>query len=153
MMSEEYASDAQIKRLYAVLHSLKLDPKEWKKEQGFGNYAKLLPHQCSEYIDDLEELEATKKREAKKDIENDTQKQADATPSGYTQNGMQQQAAAPSDLEVEMLHLEVLMQLSMRAANSIVDREITNCGADSTAALIKQKTAVTIFTEAAKRGL
>jgi len=152
-MSEEFASDAQIKRLYAVLHSLKLDPKEWKKKQGFGNYAKLTPPQCSEYIDDLEELEAKAKRVYKGDNIKDDAPQLPTAPSGYTSNGLTQQTAPAGEFAAEMLHLEQIMRFSMQAANAIVDSEISSCGADSTAALIKQKIGVSLFMEATSRRL
>lgn len=163
-MSEEHASDAQIKRLYAVLHSLKIDPKQWKKEQGFGNYSKLSGPECSEYIDNLEEIEIECKKQFNADKwdvpekhlptqPNGTQRQIDTPPSDHIKNSTQQQEAAPHGLAEEMLHLQQIMAFAMQSANYIVDHEISNCGADSTAAQIKQKTAVSIFIEATKRGL
>ena len=61
MASEDFATEAQIKRLYAVLHSVGLDPKQWKKDANIASYAKLTRAQCSTYIDEAEALEAEQK--------------------------------------------------------------------------------------------
>jgi hypothetical protein len=61
MASEDKATEAQIKRLYAVLFSLSIDPKQWKKDQNIASYSKLTRRQCSEYIDEAEALEAEQK--------------------------------------------------------------------------------------------
>ena len=62
MASEDFATEGQIKRLYAVLHSVGLDPAQWKKDQNIASYAKLTRAQCSAYIDEVEALEAEQKR-------------------------------------------------------------------------------------------
>lgn len=61
MASEDNATEGQIKRLYAVLHSVGLDPKQWKKDQNIASYSKLTRAQCSAYIDEVEALEAEQK--------------------------------------------------------------------------------------------
>jgi hypothetical protein len=61
MASEDFATEGQIKRLYAVLHSVGLDPAQWKKDQNIASYAKLTRAQCSAYIDEVEALEAEQK--------------------------------------------------------------------------------------------
>lgn len=58
MAAEDFATEAQIKKLYAVLHSLNIDPKDFKKEQNFASYAKLTRGQCSAFIEELEQQEA-----------------------------------------------------------------------------------------------
>ena len=63
MASEDKATEGQIKRLYAVLHSVGLDPTQWKKDQNIASYAKLTRAQCSAYIDEVEALEAEQKGE------------------------------------------------------------------------------------------
>ena len=63
MASEDYATEGQIKRLYAVLHSIGMDPKQWKKDKNIASYAKLTRAQCSAFIDDAEAIEAEQKRE------------------------------------------------------------------------------------------
>ena len=61
MASEDFATERQIKRLHAVLHSVGLDPTQWKKDQNIASYAKLTRAQCSGYIDEAEALEAEQK--------------------------------------------------------------------------------------------
>ena len=61
MASEDKATEGQIKRLYAVLHSIGLDPKQWKQNQNIASYSKLTRAQCSAYIDEVEALEAEQK--------------------------------------------------------------------------------------------
>ena len=61
MASEDYATEGQIRRLYAVLHSVGLDPKQWKKDQNIASYSKLTRAKCSAYIDEVEALEAEQK--------------------------------------------------------------------------------------------
>ena len=63
MASEDFATEGQIKRLYAVLHSIGIDPKQWKKDKNIASYAKLTRAQCSAFIDDAEAIEAEQKRE------------------------------------------------------------------------------------------
>ena len=81
-MSEELASEGQIKRLYAVLYSLGIEPRQWKRDQNFSSYAKLNREVCSDFIETLEQEEAgkkvkheTEKEEINADLENGTQKQ------------------------------------------------------------------------------
>ena len=61
MASEDNATEAQIKHLYGVIHGLGMDPKEWKKNSNISSFAKLTRKQCSDYITELEEMEAEKK--------------------------------------------------------------------------------------------
>ena len=61
MAAEDFATEAQIKKLYAVLHSLNIGPKEFKKAHKFDSYAKLTRGQCSEYIGALEPSNTQKK--------------------------------------------------------------------------------------------
>ena len=63
MAAEDVATEAQIKRLYAVLHSIGIDPKQWKKDKNIASYAKLTRAQCSAFIDDAEAIEAQQKAE------------------------------------------------------------------------------------------
>ena len=59
--NEELAFDAQIKRLYAVLYSLGIDPKDFKKNQNITSYAKLTRRQVSDWITELEQQEKENK--------------------------------------------------------------------------------------------
>ncbi len=56
-VEEEFASQQQIRKLYAVLHSLGISPKEFKKQKGFSSYSKLGRFEISELIEDLEQQE------------------------------------------------------------------------------------------------
>ena len=53
----EFASTAQIRKLYAVLHSLGISPKEFKQQKGFSSYSKLGRFEISQMIEDLEQQE------------------------------------------------------------------------------------------------
>ena len=55
--SEDAATQAQIRKIYALLHRLGKDPQKFKEERGFTNYAKLTKRQASELIDELEREE------------------------------------------------------------------------------------------------
>ena len=55
------ATPAQIKRLYAVLHSVNVDPKQFKKEQKISSFEALTRRQISDWITELEEAEAKAK--------------------------------------------------------------------------------------------
>ena len=61
MPDEELAFEAQIKRLYAVLHSLGIDPKDFKKNQNIASFAKLTRKQTSDWITELEQREKENK--------------------------------------------------------------------------------------------
>ena len=61
MSDNEPATQKQVNRLYAVLHSLNIDPKEFKKDQHISNLQDLTRRQISEWIDTLEADEAAAK--------------------------------------------------------------------------------------------
>ena len=58
--NDDVATQAQIKKIYALLHRLGKDPQKFKEERGFTNYAKLTKRQASELIDELEREEFRK---------------------------------------------------------------------------------------------
>ena len=58
MTDNEPATQKQINRLYAVLHSLNINPKEFKKDQHISNLEDLTRRQISDWIDSLEADEA-----------------------------------------------------------------------------------------------
>ena len=58
MTDNEPATQTQINRLYAVLISLKIDPKEFKKDQHIHNLEELTRRQISDWIKSLEADEA-----------------------------------------------------------------------------------------------
>lgn len=61
MTDNEPATQKQVNRLYAVLISLKIDPKEFKKDQHLHNLEELTRRQISDWIDTLEADEAAAK--------------------------------------------------------------------------------------------
>jgi hypothetical protein len=61
MTDNEPATQTQINRLYAVLHSLNINPKDFKKDQHISNLEELTRRQISDWIDTLEADEAAAK--------------------------------------------------------------------------------------------
>jgi len=160
MATEDFASEAQIKRLYAVLHSIGYDPKQWKKEQNISSYAKLTRGQCSDLIDELELEEAEKKgkhveavKQNKEDVQNGTQQQFKGPGDvSYDEEGfVQDQTPA----EAEISRIAVVMKFAAREARTIVEEELINGTGitEGTKASLIERFAVTIFIEAMKRGL
>ena len=82
--SEDAATQAQIKKIYALLHRLGKDPQKFKEEKGFTNYAKLTKRQASELIDELE-------REEFRKIEEEVKAKAEQTSVAETQQEPSQQ--------------------------------------------------------------
>ena len=82
--SEDAATQAQIKKIYALLHRLGKDPQKFKEEKGFTNYAKLTKRQASELIDELE-------REEFRKIEEEVKAKAEQTSVAETQQELSQQ--------------------------------------------------------------
>jgi hypothetical protein len=112
MASEDCATEKQVKRLYAVLHSLGWDPKEFKKERNFASYERLTRQQCSDLITELEDLEA----ELTEGKDTDTQK-------AFTER---QPPAQPitSDVHDEMQAIATVMRLAIRHAVRITADEV-----------------------------
>jgi len=85
MASEDFATEGQIKRLYAVLHSIGRDPKEGKKDKNIASYAKLTRGQCSAFIDDVEAIEAEQKNKLhaeRREVELNVQNREETDPFG-----------------------------------------------------------------------
>ncbi|UYZ39632.1 MAG: hypothetical protein N2V74_00470 [Candidatus Methanospirare jalkutatii] len=76
--NDDVATQAQIKKIYALLHRLGKDPQKFKEERGFTNYAKLTKRQASELIDELE-------REEFRKIEEEVRAKAEQTSVAETQ--------------------------------------------------------------------
>ena len=66
MNDDESATQKQINKLYAVLHSLKINPKEFKKDQVISDFQDLTRRQASNWIKTLEADEAAAKDTPKK---------------------------------------------------------------------------------------
>jgi hypothetical protein len=58
MTENEPATQNQVNRLYAVLHSLGINPKQFKKDNNLNNLQDLTRRQISDWIDTLEAEEA-----------------------------------------------------------------------------------------------
>ena len=81
--NDDVATQAQIKKIYALLHRLGKDPQKFKEERGFTNYAKLTKRQASELIDELE-------REEFRKIEEEVKAKAEQTSVAETQQAPSQ---------------------------------------------------------------
>ena len=113
MASEDCATEKQVKRLYAVLHSLGWDPKEFKKERNFASYERLTRQQCSDLITELEDLEAGL-----------SGKETDK-PKAFTERQPLAQPTANDDLvHDEMQAISHVMRLAIRHAVRITADEV-----------------------------
>jgi hypothetical protein len=112
MASEDCATEKQVKRLYAVLHSLGWDPKEFKKERNFASYERLTRQQCSELITELEDLEA--ELTGGKDTDK---------PKAFTERQPLVQPTANDDTD-EMQAISNVMRLAVRHAVRITADEV-----------------------------
>jgi len=152
MAAEELAFEGQIKRLYAVLHSLGIDPTTWKKEHNIASYAKLTKEQCSNYITDLEQLEKEKKGEVRQGatIKDDFKQGREEMQRQARQDDLLDQAHA----EAEVARMAVVMRFCTVEAAKIAN-EVCNGGGitEGTKASMVQKLATTMFIESMKRGL
>ena len=113
MASEDCATEKQVKRLYAVLHSLSWDPKEFKKERNFASYERLTRQQCSDLITELEDLEAGLSGDK------DTDK-----PKAFTERQPLTQPITGGDVDDEMQTISDIMRLAIRHAVRITADEV-----------------------------
>jgi len=107
------ATQAQIKKIYALLHRLGKDPQKFKEEKNITNFAKLTKKQASELIDELEReefgrIEAEVLKEMEKEVK--AAKVAEA-----------EQAAAGED---EVSRAAALMRRCVSEASKIVNEEM-----------------------------
>ena len=151
MASEDGATKPQIKRLYAVLHSIGRDPKEWKKEHNIASFDKMSRDLISQYIDELEELEVEKQEKRSEDLGNGAQKQL---LSGEPIAGPKAPAqAAEATKEIPGLpEIAALMRACVRATREMVEEELAGL-TETTRANLTERFAITIFIEARKCGL
>jgi len=142
-VEEEFASTAQIRKLYAVLHSLGISPKEFKKQKGFSSYSKLGRFEISELIEELEAQEERVKAQE-------------------NQQAVAEEGAAPEEAKAELFdfsfaevnELGILMHGCVRAASESL-HEIPDdiYGEVSEQALLDfiGKLSVTMFIQATRR--
>jgi hypothetical protein len=151
MASEDGATKPQIKRLYAVLHSIGVDPKEWKKEKNIASFDKMTRDEISQCIDELEELEFEKGEKKAGDIANGAQK---TFMSGQPVPGPKP-AEEPTKEEEEIAGLDeiaLLLRACVRSTKQIVEEELQGL-TETTRANLTERFAVTLFLEARKAGL
>jgi len=150
MASEDGATKPQIKRLYAVLHSIGVDPKEWKKSKNIASFDKMSREEISEYIDELEELEGEKQEKQREDIGNGAQRQL---MSGEPLAGAKAPTEPTEPQEIPgVAEIAALMRACVRATKEMVEEELSGL-TETTRANLTERFAVTIFLEARKCGL
>ena len=152
-MSEEvgeFASQQQIRKLYAVLHSLGISPKEFKQQKGFSSYSKLGRFEISEMIEELEQKEEAVENSVLEELQ-ESQPQ-----------GQQQEVAAPVNpiearVEAALNEVDVLapvMRACVRTASEAIlalPKDIyEEVGEDSLGEYII-RLAVTMFIQVSRR--
>ena len=121
-MSEEvgeFASQQQIRKLYAVLHSLGISPKEFKQQKGFSSYSKLGRFEISEMIEELEQKEEAVENSVLEELQ-------ESQPQSQSQE--QQEVAAPANpiearVEAALNEVDVLapvMRACVRTASEAI---------------------------------
>jgi len=158
-MSEEvgeFASQQQIRKLYAVLHSLGISPKEFKQEKGFSSYSKLGRFEISEMIEELEQKEEAVENSVLEELQ-ESQAHAQSQP-----QVQQQEVAAPVNpiearVEAALNEVDVLapvMRACVRTASEAIlalpEDIYEEVGEDSLGEYII-RLAVTMFIQVSRR--
>jgi len=115
-MSEEvgeFASQQQIRKLYAVLHSLGISPKEFKQEKGFSSFSKLGRFEISEMIEELEQQEAVENSVIEEPQESQSQPQPQPQPQQHIEARVE---AALNEVDV----LAPVMRACVRTASEAI---------------------------------
>jgi len=132
--NEEAVTQAQIKKIYALLRRLGKDPQKFKEEKGITNFAKLTKRQASELIDELEREEFEKiEAEVLKDIRKEVE--AAKVVEG-------EQAAAEED---EVSRAAALMRRCVSEASKIVNEEMLFVVSEAVKAKAIVSIAATLF--------
>ena len=132
--NEEAVTQAQIKKIYALLHRLGKDPQKFKEEKNIANFAKLTKKQASELIDELEREEFEKiEAEVLKDIRKEVE--AAKVVEG-------EQAAAEED---EVSRAAALMRRCVSEASKIVNEEMLFVVSEAVKAKAIVSIAATLF--------
>jgi len=142
-VEEEFASTAQIRKLYAVLHSLGISPKEFKQQKGFSSYSKLGRFEISEMIEELEDREERVKAQE-------------------NQQASTEEGAAPEEAKADLFdfslaevnELGILLQSCVRAASETLEAIPDDIyGEVSEESLLDfiSKLAVTMFIQVSRR--
>ena len=149
MAMEDFATEKQKKKLFAVLHSLDRDPKEFMEDRNLSSFDKLTREQCSDLITDLEAIEEQRKAKREQDIKTGLQEQiSEQVPKDA------ELAFEEEPVNAEVARMGFVMQLCTSEAKKIADALCSNGGiTEGTKAGMIQKLATTMFIEAMKRGL
>jgi len=154
MASEDGATKPQIKRLYAVLHSIGVDPKEWKKEHNIASFDKMTRDEISQHIDELEDLEFEQSDKKAEDIANGAQKtlvSGQPVPDQKAPAGAAEAKEEPKEIP-GLPEIATLMRACVRATKEMVEEELAGL-TETTRAYLTERFAITIFIEARKCGL
>jgi len=116
MAGNDVATESQIRKLYAVLHSLGIEPKEFKKERNIASYERLTRRECSDYITELEELEAK--------LKGNVEEQKSEPEQLNKQAGLNNPEPETAHIEAEMSKLGDVMQFAAREAVRITKEEV-----------------------------
>jgi len=129
--NEEPVTQAQIKKIYALLRRLGRDPQKFKEEKGITNFAKLTKKQASELIDELEREEFERiEAEVLKEVEKETE-------------AAKEEAAAAAEDEVS--RAARLMQKCVSEAIRIVHEEMPFVVSEAIKAKTISSIAATMF--------
>ena len=145
MAAEDLATKAQIKRLYAVIYATHNDPKEWKKEKNVSSFERLSRAQVSEYIEELEEVEAELKGRNHRELNEGTQRRA--TGATVIDGDAEDEVDKAFREQTEIDELADTLRYCARAARTIVEEELANGGGltETTKATLIEKFTVTLF--------
>ncbi len=121
--SENLATEAQIRKIYALLHRLGIDPRDFKEERGFTNYAKLTRRQASEMIDELERREMVQIEEKLKADARQTAEHAEITETATSQRTTAATAAEGEGVEVGA-GVEVEAEVEEKKAKKAAEEEV-----------------------------
>jgi hypothetical protein len=116
MAGNDLATESQIRKLYAVLHSLGIEPKEFKKERNIASYERLTRRECSEYITELEEQEAK--------LKGTVEEQKSEPEQPNKQAGLNNPEPETAHIESEISKLGDVMQFAAREAVRITKEEV-----------------------------
>jgi len=111
---EEPVTQAQIKKIYALLRRLGKDPQKFKEEKNITNFAKLTKKQASELIDELEREEFEK---IEAEVLKDVRKEVEAAK-------LVEGEQAAAEEEDEVSRAAALMRRCVSEASQIVNEEM-----------------------------
>ena len=146
MATEDLATTAQIKRLYAVIYATHNDPKEWKKEKNVSSFERLSRAQVSEYIEELEEVESELKGRNHRELTEGTQRRV--TGSATVVDGdAKDEVDRAFEQQTEIDEVAETLRYCVQSARAIVEDELAQNGGltESTRATLIEKFSVTLL--------